>query len=122
LDANNTAAHASLADLYARDGAGTAMAVESHRALLRLDPSRVDSLHALFRLWESVKQLDRAFCAAGVLTFYKSANDVETAFYNELRGRLSQDLAGQLSEGDLSMLHHPGCRNPLTDVLRAVGD
>lgn len=122
LDTNNTAAHAALADLYARDGAGTAMAVESHRSLLRLDPTRVDSLHALFRLWESVKQLDRAFCAAGVLTFYKAANDVETAFYNELRGRLSQDLNGQLSEGDLSMLHHPGARNPLTDVLRAVGD
>jgi hypothetical protein len=35
--------------------------------LLRLDPLRVESWHTLFRIWESHRQLDKAFCAAGVL-------------------------------------------------------
>ncbi len=122
LDPVNLPAHIALAELFGRDPAATAMAVESHRALLRLDPTRVDSLHALFRLWEGVHQTDKAFCAVGVLSFLKAANDTEVAFYNELKNRLPNDLTNRLADADLALLHHPNARNPLSDVLRAVGD
>ncbi|MBS1148551.1 MAG: Tetratricopeptide repeat protein [Myxococcaceae bacterium] len=122
LDPANLPAHVALADLFGRDPAATAMAVESHRALLRLDPTRVDSLHALFRLWEGVKQLDKAFCAVGVLAFLKQANDPELGFYTELKNRLPAEPTVRLADADLALLHHPAARNPLSDVLRAVGD
>ncbi len=122
LDPVNLPAHVALAELFSRDPAATAMAVESHRALLKLDPTRVESLHALFKLWESVKQLDKAFCAAGVLTFLKQANETEQGFYLELRNRLPNELSVKLPEPDLALLHHPAARNALADVMRAIGD
>ena len=50
-----------------RDAAASQLAIEEHRQLLKLEPTRVESLHALFRLWEGTRQNDKAFCAAAVL-------------------------------------------------------
>src|SRR5207237_8904526 len=85
---NNPSAHVALADLFTNAPGAHAMAVESHRQLLRLDPLRVESWHTLFRIWESHRQLDKAFCAAGVLGFLRRTNDVEGAFYTEAKNRL----------------------------------
>jgi hypothetical protein len=73
-------------------------------------------------MWESMRQLDKAFCAAALLSFLKGANDTETAFYAEGRNRLGNDFRGALAPADLVALHHPSARHPLVDVLRAVGD
>ncbi|MBX5483626.1 MAG: tetratricopeptide repeat protein [Myxococcaceae bacterium] len=123
LDGSNVPAHAALATLFMRDAAAAPMAVEEHRTLLRLDPARLDSLHALFRLWESVKQIDKAFCAAGILGFFRAQNDAEAAFYNELRNRLPQDASQRLSPADVETVLHPRVRqSALVEVLRAIGD
>jgi tetratricopeptide (TPR) repeat protein len=122
-DGTNLPARAALAGLYARDTPSVPMAIEEHRQILRQDPTRVDSLHALFKLWEGQKQLDKAFCAASVLHFLRSANEVEVAFYTEGRTRLAQEAREALSPTDVdSVLLHPGARGPLLEVLRAVGD
>lgn len=122
VEPNNLVAHAALAELYGRDSASIALAIEAHRNVLRLDPTRAESLHALFRMWESLRQLDKAFCTAALLIFLKSANDTETAFFTEGRNRLPSDFRGGLGMADLVTLHHPGARGPVVDVLRAVGD
>ncbi len=121
-DPTNVAALASLAELYSRDTASIALAIEAHRNLLRLEPARAESLHALFRMWESLRQLDKAFCAAAILSFLKAANDTETAFFNEGRNRLPTEYRGALGPGDQVVLHHPLARGPMVDVLKAVGD
>jgi tetratricopeptide (TPR) repeat protein len=121
VDPQNLPAHVALADLFTRDPSMLAMAIEAHRTLLKLDPTRVESLHTLFRLWESLRQLDKAFCAAAVLSFLKSATDVEQAFYSEGRNRLSGELRGTLGLSDIVALHHPAARSPIVEVLRAVG-
>lgn len=122
-DGGNLPARAALAGLYARDTTSVPMAIEEHRQILRQDPTRVDSLHALFKLWEGLKQLDKAFCAASVLHFLRSANEAEVAFYTEGRTRLAQEAREALSSTDVdSVLLHPGARGPLLEVLRAVGD
>ena len=64
------------------------MAIEEHRALLRLKPNTPDSLHARFRRWEMQRQVDKAFCAAGALIYLKSANEAETVLYTECKNRL----------------------------------
>ncbi|MFO0599451.1 MAG: tetratricopeptide repeat protein [Myxococcaceae bacterium] len=122
LDPTQVQAWVALAELYGRDTASTALAIEAHRNILRLDPTRAESLHALFRMWESLRQLDKAFCAAALLVFLKQANDIETAFYSEGRNRLSNELKGGLQAVDIVALHPQAARHPLTDVLRAVGD
>jgi len=112
-----------LANLYMRDAASVQLAIEEHRHLLRLEPARVDSLHALFRLWEGTRQLDKAFCAAAVLNFLRSANEVEMAFYTEARTRLPQDTQERLTLADVDAgLMHASARGPLLEVMRSVGD
>jgi tetratricopeptide (TPR) repeat protein len=122
LDATQVAAWVALAELYQRDSASTALAIEAHRNIVRLDPTRADSLHALFRMWESLRQLDKAFCAAALLVFLKQANETESAFYSEGRNRLSNELKGSLQPADVTTLHPPVARSAMVDVLRAVGD
>jgi tetratricopeptide (TPR) repeat protein len=122
LDPAHVPALVALADTYGRDTASLALAIETHRTLLKLEPTRVESLHALFRMWESMRQLDKAFCAAAILTFLKGANDTEMAFYAEGRNRLGNDFRGALAPADIQALHHPAARHPVVDVLRAVGD
>jgi tetratricopeptide (TPR) repeat protein len=122
LDPHHMPAHVAIAELYSRDPAQSAMAVESHRSLLKLEPTRAESLHALFRLWESLKQLDKAFCAAGVLNFLKAGTEAELAFYNDGRNHLAKDTAHVLVASDVTLLHHPQARSPLLEVMRAIGD
>lgn len=122
-DATHVQARAALANLYMRDAAASQLAIEEHRQLLRLEPTRVESLHALFRLWEGLKQNDKAFCAAAVLSFLRSANEVEGAFYTEMRSRLPMETQERLTMADVDAgLMHPSSRGPLVEVLRAVGD
>ncbi|WP_395857165.1 Adventurous gliding motility protein K [Cystobacter fuscus] len=119
----NVAARAALANLYMRDAASAQLAIEEHRQLLRLEPTRVESLHALFRLWEGLKQNDKAFCAASVLHFLRATNEAEAIFYTEMRNRLPLETQERLSVTDLdTALTHPSARGPLLEVLRAVGD
>ncbi len=123
LDAGNVTAHAALASLYARDASAAPMAIEEHRTLLRMEPSRIESLHALFRLWDGQKLYDRAFCAAGILQFFRAGNEVEASFHTEARNRLPQEAVSQLQPSDLDALLPPLLRgNPVVSALRAMGD
>jgi tetratricopeptide (TPR) repeat protein len=122
-DGRNVAARAALAELYGREPATLQQAVDEHRKLLQLEPGRVDSLHALFRLWLGMRQLDRAFCVAGALHFLRAADEAEQAFYTEQRARAAAEPVTPLSLGDVDvLLHHPSARGPLLEVLRAIGD
>lgn len=122
LEPQNLTALAEVAALYGADPTSLNLAIETHRAILRLDPARVESVRALFRIWESQRQVDRAFCAAGVLSFLKATNELEGAFYNEGRVRLPQDPTQAVGAAEMQLLHHPQARGPLVDVLRAIGD
>ncbi|MDC0707102.1 tetratricopeptide repeat protein [Stigmatella sp. ncwal1] len=116
-------ARAALAEMYTRDSNSTPMAIEEHRQLLKLDPARVESLHALFKLWEGLKQYDKAFCASAVLQFLRSATETESVFYSEAKNRLPQEAPERLALADLdNALLPPTARGPLLEVLRAMGD
>ena len=69
------------------------MAIEEHRTLVKLEAPRPQSIHELFRLWESVRQTDKAFCAASILTFLKATNEAEAALYAEARGRIPMETS-----------------------------
>ncbi|MFZ5443233.1 MAG: tetratricopeptide repeat protein [Myxococcota bacterium] len=122
LDPTQIPAWTALAELYGRDAASTALAIDAHRNILRLDPTRADSLHALFRMWEALRQVDKAFCAASLLVFLKQANETEAAYFAEGKNRLSNELRGSLQPTDLVTLHPAAARHAIADVLRAVGD
>jgi tetratricopeptide (TPR) repeat protein len=123
LDPTNVTAHSALADLHMRDAASAGQAIDAHRTVVRLEPSSLESLHALFRLWAEQKQTDRAFCVAGVLQFLRTANEAESAFYGEFRNRLPHESRIQLETSELDLLMPEAVRgHPLVATLRAVGD
>lgn len=123
VEPTSVQARATLASLYTRDSATIQLAIEEHRNLLRLDPTRVDSLHTLFKLWEGLKQQDKAFSAAAVLHFLRSADEAEVAFYSEAKLRLAQEASSVLQPADVdTLLMHPLGRGPLLETLRAIGD
>lgn len=112
-----------LADLMARAGSMPAAAIEEHRAVLRIDPHRLESYHSLFRLFGATRQLDRAICCGHVLSFFKALTDVETASFVETRGRAPADTTEILSDVEMdATLQHPTARHPLADLMRLIGD
>ena len=115
-------AHAALAALLEKDPGSLEQAAEAYRAVIAIDPTHVDSLHALFRIWEQARLLDRAFCAAAVLSFLQSGNDRETNLHFDWRGRLPADGRDKLSTDELALLQGPAASAPLVDVLRAAGE
>jgi tetratricopeptide (TPR) repeat protein len=121
-DPECVAAHAALADLYMRDAAAAPSAIDAHRQLLRLDPARVESIHALFRLWEGLRQSDKAFCAAGLLRFMRAANEAELAYHLNGCRRVEAASLQALSDSQLDDLIHPSAKGPILEVLRAIGD
>ncbi len=123
VEPQNLAAQEGLARALMRDTTTVAMGIEQHRTVLRLEPSRLDSVHELFRTWEAQRQTDKAFCAAGVLQFFRAHNEVEGNFYQEALRRLPQDAGARLSPPDVELLMHPVLRgHPIVEVLRAIGD
>src|SRR5690606_13071563 len=82
-DDDHLEARASLAGLLEAIPEESQAAIEAHRRVLAQDPTRVSSLQALFRIWLQREELDRAFAAAGLLVFCRSADALTSAFYNE---------------------------------------
>src|SRR5262249_52122843 len=111
-----------LAELYMHDAAAAPDAIDAHRRVLRLEPTRTERLHALFRLWHGLRQTDRAFCAAAVLRYFGAANEAELAYHQSGCSRLERAASQPLSHGQLDGLCHTDARGAILDVLRAIGD
>jgi tetratricopeptide (TPR) repeat protein len=122
-DPNAIEAHSQLADLLIKESSQAASAIESYRQVIRLDPLRPEPYHALFKLYDAIKQVDRQFCAASVLVFLRQANAMEKLFVDDTKGRIPQDTAEKLAEGDLdALLLHPLARGVVGETLRKMGD
>lgn len=122
LQPTSLEAHAALARLLEKDPGSLDQAIQAHRAVIAHDPTQDENIHALFRIWDRERQLDRAFCAAAVLVFLQSANDRETNLHFDWRGRLPQEVQDRLSAEELALLQGPEASGPLVEVLRAAGD
>jgi tetratricopeptide (TPR) repeat protein len=122
LDPKSVEAHAGLAEALEGDPGSVDWAVEAHRAVLALDPTRIPSIESLFEIWDAHGQLDRAFCAAAVLSFLQAVAPRASHLYLDWRGRVPMDAQARVDASALDLLLHPDARNPLLDVLRAVGD
>ncbi|MGC4113431.1 MAG: Adventurous gliding motility protein K [Myxococcales bacterium] len=123
LAPDQVAPRAALADLMSKAGSMPAAAIEEHRAVLRLDPVRLESYHSLFRMWAASRQLDKAICAAHVLAFVKALTEAETASFTDARSRAPAETAEILTDEEIDgALQHPAARGPLADVMRIIGD
>jgi tetratricopeptide (TPR) repeat protein len=114
---------AALADLLTRDGSSLPAAIEQHRALLRLDPCRLESYHALYGLFLDSRQVDRAVCAGHVLASFRALTESEAASFEVAKAQAPSEPSEILPAEDLDgALLHPLARSPLTELMRTVGD
>jgi tetratricopeptide (TPR) repeat protein len=122
LDPGSVEARAGLADMLSRDPGSADLAVEAHRAVLALDPVRLTSLETLYQIWDSQRLLDRTFCCAAAMAFLQAGPPRAAHLHIDWRGRLPSEAHARVDRRSLELLLHPDARNPLAEVLRAVGD
>jgi lipopolysaccharide biosynthesis regulator YciM/Tfp pilus assembly protein PilF len=122
LDPASVEARAALADMLSKDPGSADLAVDAHREVLALDPVRVLSLESIYEIWDSQRMLDRSFCCAAVSAFLSAGPARANHLHIDWRGRLPTEPHARIDRDSLELLLHPDARNPLTDVLRAVGD
>jgi len=122
LDPGSIEARAALADMLSKDPGSVDLAVDAHREVLALDPVRQSSLETLYEIWDSQRMLDRSFCAAAGSAFLNGGPPRAIHLHLDWRGRLPTEPHARVDAESLGLLLHPDARNPLTDVLRAVGD
>jgi len=122
LDPNSVEAQAGLAEALEGDPGSVELAVEAHRAVLALDPTRISSVESLFEIWEAQGQLDRMFCSAAVLSFLQAVSPRAGNLHLDWRARVPMDADARVDASALDLLLHPDARNPLLELLRAVGD
>jgi len=122
LDPGSLEARAALADMLSKDPGSADLAVDAHREVLGVDPVRPLSLETLYEIWDSQRMLDRSFCAASVSVFLNGGPPRAIHLHLDWRGRLPTEPHARVEGESLGLLLHPDARNPLSEVLRAVGD
>ena len=122
LDPGSVEARAALADMLSKDPGSADLAVGAHQAVLALDPVRLLSLETLYEVWDSQRLLDRTFCCAAAIAFVEAGPPRAVHLHLDWRGRLPTEPHARVDEVSLGLLLHPDARNPLTGVLRAVGN
>ncbi|MEO6953587.1 MAG: hypothetical protein ABI321_17430, partial [Polyangia bacterium] len=79
-------------------------AIDSHRALLVADPTRLTSWRALRTLFVQTSNDDGAFVVEAVLEAVGIADEEESYFYKQRRARLGATLDGVLTADERSLL------------------
>ncbi|MFO7567380.1 MAG: tetratricopeptide repeat protein, partial [Enhygromyxa sp.] len=128
FDPNNPKWQIILAELYERlleQTQNTAefapKAVAAHQSLIAQEPYRIESYHALYNIYRSSNQVDKAWCVAQALSFLKKANDEQQALYDRHRQEGFVRARQRLSETTMRKhVFHPDQDPYLTGILGLV--
>lgn len=110
-----------LSALYGKRVETYPQAVEAHRRLLALDPFRVESYHELHRMFERLRQHDRAFVAAEILVFLQAQTPEELVYYRENRAFVAEMSERALTyEQHHQWVLHPDERGVIRPVMELL--
>jgi tetratricopeptide (TPR) repeat protein len=114
MDSERLSARLHLAELYAQQPERAALALENHRALVRLDPTCQGSLRALATDYLARGESDRGWCCLQVLDLLGAADDAERALLEQhaLPERPTDEpYAAAVGDAERhAQLAHPGTR------------
>ena len=98
-------------------------AISEHLMLLRFEPLRLESLHALRRLCERAGQRRRAARVAAALAALGVVDAAEVRAMREARARWNPEAKGTVAASEFeSVLRHPDARHPATALLAAMSE
>lgn len=111
-----------LAELYVTDTKRYAERAEkTHRALLARNPLRVESLHALRRVFTEQRQPDPAWCLCQALVTIKGAEPEEESFFKKFKSDQPAEAQEKLTDERWTReLAHPHGDALLTSVFGAI--
>ncbi len=97
-------------------------AIEKHRALLEVNPYRVESYRELYRIFSERQERDHAFCAAMVLEFLRAETPEQSEFLRQCRQFTAGEVMGVIiPESDrTNLLMHPDEKGLARDILTAL--
>lgn len=111
-----------VANLYAKTAETFPHAVDMHRRLLRQDPFRISSYHAMHQMFLRRGEHDKAFVVAEILVFLRGHQQDEELYYQEHKSKVAPIASGALSFEDHDRLvTHPLERGPLRLVMEILG-
>ncbi|MBP7288872.1 MAG: tetratricopeptide repeat protein [Nannocystaceae bacterium] len=126
LDPDNVDRHNKMAELYERlmeinPREYVDAAVREHQVLIANEPFRYESYHALFNIYVSANETDKAYCVATVLSFLKKATDQEQAWVDRYKRGDFVMARQRLSEDTLRRhVFHPDQDLYLTGILGLI--
>jgi len=121
LDRDDLDVHQALVELYGEEEKYRVQALDSHRALLRSGPMRVDTYHLLAETYRESGESDKAFCVCAVLNFLKEATSDEKKFYDRHKLKAREDFESPVAdELRQKTLIHPGEIEPLATILTTL--
>jgi tetratricopeptide (TPR) repeat protein len=94
-------------------------AVAAHLRLIDKEPTRIESYHAMRRLYTETKNADGAWCLCQALSVLKLADPDEERFYKRMRAETAAPAQAVFSEPDWFSVTH-GDTNPLLSTLFAI--
>jgi tetratricopeptide (TPR) repeat protein/tRNA A-37 threonylcarbamoyl transferase component Bud32 len=120
LEPNNLERTKQLAEICASDPARHLdQAVAAHLRLIDKEPTRIESYHAMRRLYTETKNADGAWCLCQALSVLGLADPDEQRFYKRMRAETAAPAQAVFSEYDWIAVTH-GDTNPLLTNLFAV--
>ena len=121
LDPSHEGAREALAFLFAQTRDGLERALDQHRILLANEPLRVESYLALLRVFERMRDDDRAFLAGGVLQYLGALSEEDSVGMEEFRSRLPVAPRGTVGPEELARhLRDPEDGEELRVFLRSL--
>lgn len=110
-----------LARLYAAVPDRWRDAVREHQRLLRSDPKRIDSYHAMRAVLRDAGRVDETWCVCAALVHLDRADPTERQFYESYRPKGSLAATGALdADAWRDDLYHPDEDRDLSQLLAAT--
>lgn len=111
-----------LAALYSKSPEMFPHAVEMHRRLLRVDPFRISSYHAMHQMFLRRGEHDKAFVVAEILVFLHGHQQDEELYYHEHKDKVAARPEKPLSAEDHErFVTHPAERGALRAMMEVLG-
>lgn len=109
-----------IADTYPRSGKPSDRTIAEHRAVLAVEPTRVESLRSLFATLERERRFDEAWNVAAAATVVGERDAHIAGFYTSHARADFQPARRALARADWRMLHHHDLSEPATRLLAVL--
>jgi len=118
----NLDARLALAEIFEKDGTTMKEAIREYQAIINNDYGRLETFRSLGRIYEGLREYDRAYCIYTILNVFGAANDLEKVFLNSIAPKtVKKPLVPVTDEIKEKFIIHQNENNIMREFFKAVG-